>query len=337
MNRSRSRMPPGRNRLVLGLLALSLSLGPTLAATAGGPEIWFNLTNYTQSNGVDGPQGWNRLFVEPDAPWPSFMDHVQVVAATGIAQTPVDVLAKTFAKLKQHHVKFAIESLAQSWVNEPPCGHGVESFYDPPGARKVAEKIKATGGELAYVAMDEPLFYGRYYSGHDACHSSIDNVAERAAAIIREYKKVFPNVVVGDVEPFPAITDQSNWRDEYQRWLQAFNAAMGQPIAFLQVDINWRRPNWQQSLKQTTDFAKAERLRLGIIYNADIGKDAGTSEDWLVSAATNLGKIETQMRIEPDQAVFHSWGRFPQRLITDQSGPGEDYLVKLYLQQHGVR
>jgi hypothetical protein len=140
---------------VLGATALSLVAG---LIPASAQEIWFNMTNYASSNGVDGPQGWNKLFVEPDAPWPGFMDHVQVLAAAGIAQTPDDVLAKTFAKLKPHHIKFAIESLAQSWVGEAPCGHGVESFYDPPSARKIAQRIKAAGGELDCIAMDEPLY-----------------------------------------------------------------------------------------------------------------------------------------------------------------------------------
>jgi hypothetical protein len=87
------------------------------------------------------------------------------------------------------------------------------------------------------VLMDEPLFYGRYHDGHDACHSSIENVAERAAAIIREYQNAVPNVVIGDGEPFPAITDQPDWQAEYKAWMKAFSAATGQNIAFLQVDI----------------------------------------------------------------------------------------------------
>ena len=65
--------------------------------------------------------------------------------------SPDEVLAKMFAKLKEKHIAFAIERLAQSWVHEPECGHGVESYYDPPGARKVAEKIKAGGGQIVIV------------------------------------------------------------------------------------------------------------------------------------------------------------------------------------------
>jgi hypothetical protein len=322
---------------VLWLAVAPARAGAQTRPDASAPQIWFNLTNYTMSNGVDGPQGWNKLFADPGTPWPDFMNHIQVVAAAGIAQVPDDVLAKTFVKLNQHHIPFAIESLAQSWVHEPPCGRGVESFYDPPGARKVAEKIKAAGGELAYVAMDEPLFYGRYYSGHDACHSSIENVAERAAAIIREYQKVFPKLVVADIEPFPAITDQPGWQNEYRQWMQAFNAALGQPIAFLQIDINWGHGNWPASLKNAVDFAHNANLPFGIIYNGNTHRDGGTSQGWLESAVNNFIQIEKQMGVHPDQAIFHSWDKFPIHSITDPSGPGEDYLVKRYLQQHGVK
>lgn len=330
-------------RILLSLFTVALLLFPSgsLLAQSRTPQIWFNLTNYNMPGGVDGPQGWNKLFVDSDAPWPGFMNHVQVVAAAGIMQVPDDVLSKMFTRLREKHIPFAMESLAQSWVHEPECGHGVESYYDPPGARKVAEKIRADGGQIDYIAMDEPLFYGRYYSGHDACHSSIDNVAERAAAIMREYQKLFPNVVIGDIEPFPAITSQPNWQAEYTAWSKAFSAAMGQKLAFLQIDINWRggtgggsRADWQQSLRQTTSFAQSHQLPIGIIYNGNMTPAMSSDKEWLDSAAQNIAQIEGKMGIIPSQAIFHSWDKFPRRSITDETGLGEDYLVKYYLSRH---
>jgi len=329
------------------LITVYLLAMPFLAFAAGpaaAQQIWFNLTNYNMPGGVDGPQGWRKLFGEADAPWPDFMNRVHVVAAAGIMQVPDDVLAKMFVKLKQKHLTFAIESLAQSWVHEPECGHGVESYYDPPGARKVAEKIKAAGGQIDIVAMDEPLYFGRYYSGRDACHSSIENVAERAAAIMREYQQVSPNVVIGDIEPFPAITSQPNWQNEYAAWMQAFSAASGQKLAFLHVDINWRggtggqRPaDWQQSLREITSFAETHRLSIGIIYNANMTPAISSDKAWLDNAAQNIAQVEGKMGIIPAQAVFHSWDKFPRRSITEEAGLGEDYLVKYYLTQHGPR
>lgn len=315
------------------------------AANSSTPEIWFFLRGYAMnpqnSHGVDGQQGWRKLFMEPDAPWPSFMDHVQVVALAGaIAATPDDVYAKTFAKLKEKHIKFAIESLALSWVGfKEPCGKGVESYTDPPGNAQIARRIKAAGGELTYVTMDEPLFNGRYYNGQNACHSTIHNVAERAAAVMREYQKVFPNVVIGDTEPFPALTKQPNWRTEYKQWLDAFNQIYGKPIGFLIIDINWPEDNWQwqQSLRQVVQFARDNHLQIGIIYNAAFPDGAKSDEQWLNRAVENFTQIEGRMGIVPDKALFESWAFFPKRSITDQSGLGEDFLVKQYLKLHEVK
>jgi hypothetical protein len=83
------------------------------------------------------------MFGDAHTPLPDFMEHVDVLAAGGSGPIPEELLANAFVKLEQKQVPFAIESLAQSWVHQPECGHGVESYYDPPGARKVAEKIKS--------------------------------------------------------------------------------------------------------------------------------------------------------------------------------------------------
>lgn len=187
-------------RKLFSLVALSLLLnGSAMAAppSAPTPEIWFFLRPYAEmAHGVDGQQGWQKLFIEPDAPWPPFMDHVRVVALAGNMKTvPDEVLTQAFAKLKQKHIGFAIESLALSWVGipgkKPGCGKGVESFTDPSGNAEIARKIKAAGGELAYVTMDEPLFNSRYYKGSGECNDDIQVAAQRASAIMREYQKVF--------------------------------------------------------------------------------------------------------------------------------------------------
>ena len=318
---------------------------PTHRAESAGattPEVWFFLRGYNVSpQGVDGRQGWQRLFLDSDTPWPQFMDHVQVVAFAGNIKTvPDDVLAKTFTKLKEKHIGFAVESLALSWVGfNEGCGKGVESYTDPPGNAQIARRIKAAGGELAYVTMDGPLSAGHYYNGPNACHDSINKVADRAAAIMREYHKVFPNVMIGDTEPIPSLTKHPHWREDYQEWMQAFQKAFGKPIAFVNFDVNWPEDNqhWQQSLPQATEFARTNHLPFGIIYNTSIPGGAKSDERWLDSAAHNFQKVETDLQIIPDKALFESWAYFPKRSITDANGPGEDYLVKQYLQLHERR
>lgn len=121
--------------------------------------------------------------------------------------------------------------------------------------------------------------------------------------------------------------------------MQAFSKTFGKPIAFLNMDIDWPRDNghWQQSVKEAADFAHANHLALGIVYNTAVPGGARSDEQWLTSAADNFTRIEKDLGIVPDKALFESWTPHPKRSITDASGPGEDDLVKRYLQLHGSK
>jgi hypothetical protein len=59
-----------------------------------------------------------------------------------------------------------------------------------------------------------------------------------------------------------------------------------------------------------------------------------SDQAWLNSAMQNISGIENKIGIVPAQAIFHSWDKFPRRSITDETGLGEDYLVKQYLVRH---
>ena len=194
-------------------------------------EIWFTLTGYdAQARGVDWREGWERLFLTPASPWPEPMNRVDVMVIS--SKVPDEVLIRAIAKLKHKHIALAMEILAQSWVGQPPCGDGVESFTDPPGNAVIARRIKDAGGELTYVAMDEPLYFGHYYAGRNACRSSIDNTAQRAAAIVRVYQREFPQIIIGDTEPFPALAKQPGWQDDYQQWMRHSGTRSVSPSGF---------------------------------------------------------------------------------------------------------
>jgi hypothetical protein len=300
------------------------------------PEIWFFLRGDPgQTRGVDTRQGWMRLS-EPDAPLPKALEHVPVVVIS--PDIPDDILAKTVAVLNRHRIKLAMEVLAQSWVGQPKCGGNVESYTDPPGNTRIAQRIHAAGGTLTYVTMDEPLYFGHYYDGMNACHSSIENVAERAAAIIHEYCAVFPELQVGDTEPVPSLNKQPHWRSDYQQWLKAFRAATGMPIRFLNMDINWPEDSghWDAAVQNLSAFAGQIRLPIGVIYNASIVGGAQSDEQWLDSTVKNLTRVESELKIAPAKVLFESWDAFPRRSFGDESGPGEDYLVLQYLRAHKI-
>lgn len=60
------------------------------------------------------------------------------------------------------------------------CGHGVEG-YGGDGAAKLATRIEQLGGDLAYIAMDEPAFYGHHFFGDNACNTGLADIARDVA------------------------------------------------------------------------------------------------------------------------------------------------------------
>jgi hypothetical protein len=169
------------------------------------------------------------------------------------------------ASLKPEHVALGSEMLAQAFLEDvPTCGQNVEG-YAPRGAHSaIAARVKNAGG----TAMDEPLYFGHSYNGPHACHSTIENISERVATNIREYQKAFPDVVAGDIEPLPGLSDEPTWEVDYSRWIEAFRHAVGRPLAYTQVDVVWNHRGWQQSLQAATALLQRHGIPFDIIYNA---------------------------------------------------------------------
>jgi hypothetical protein len=118
----------------------------------------------------------------------------------------------------------------------------VEGYSDPGSANQTVARLMRAGASVSLIEMDEPLWFGHYYTGKSACRSLIENVAERTAVIVKIYTAAFPNVIVGDGEPFPAVSSQPNWAADYAAWTAAFRKATDMPLAFLNLDFNWGDP-----------------------------------------------------------------------------------------------
>jgi hypothetical protein len=112
---------------------------------------------------------------------------------------PANELRQFYAYLKESHIALAIGIGMLTWSDQ--CGKHVEGYVPPGGSDYVAKRIKSLGGELAYIGIDEAFWFGRYYSGANACHASVDTLAADVAANFKAYQAIFPNVRLGDVEP----------------------------------------------------------------------------------------------------------------------------------------
>ena len=78
-------------------------------------------------------------------------------------------LKTVFSDLNQRHIALAIEMgllSGKDSIGQQVCCVGIEAFAAPDNDKVVANRIQKAGGVLAYVAMDEPLWYAHQVWNH---------------------------------------------------------------------------------------------------------------------------------------------------------------------------
>jgi hypothetical protein len=307
------------------LLVLSCMVTVT---TAQATQIWFGAVNapVVGHNGRPSsrPGDFMELFT-PSAPWSRAAKTVSVLEVSTrffLEGTDGD-LSVMFKDLKRRHIALAI---GLGFLDVPNCGKGVEGFAYPTTAAVVARRVSGLGGELNYLAMDEPLFFGHRYDGPNSCRASIDEIARRVAVHVKEMRQVFPKLQIGDIEPIGSMHPQDTV-DEIMQWTAAYRAAMGEPLAFLHADVQWGRP-WQQELRLLAESLRSAHVNFGVIYDGD-GSDT-TGSEWVRRAENRLIAVEDGLALLPDQAILESWNRQPERNLPETDPGTITYLVNRY-------
>ena len=273
----------------------------------------------------------------PDARWKFAATHTQVfkLYASYLGHAPQEQVNRVIADLARRHIEIALETgvLDVGPANRnPPCGGLgiVEGYGTPAQAARISQILKAAGGTVKYLVMDEPFYFGHYSSRPHTCHSPIRVVLDQMVPTLDRYLQEFPDMVIGEVEPtrFPAY---NNWQEDWQTWTTGFAAAMGRPLAFVQLDIPWSDdrghvPGADRVSKQPGDtlefyqyLVELERRRLvrgiGIIYDGT--PNDATDAAWVQDTKQHEILLEKKYDLRPDQDIFQSWMAHPTRALPE--------------------
>ena len=311
--------------ILASLWTLALLLLPVRAHAA---EIWLSglaPNMYAKKHGGETTDYVN-LF-QPGASWSRAASAVRVFKIYAqFAATASDAeLTTAFADLRRRHIALALEAgLLTAGEN---CGTQVEGYGGPSTAGRFAERIRRAGGEVQYLAMDEPLWFGYQYSGPRACHRPMNEVARDVAANIAAFRRVFPAAQVGDIEPLGRLAP-AGWVDTLMQWARAYREASGEPLAFLDVDVVWAGP-WQDQMPSLATRLHAAGIKFGVIYDGDPDDQTGLA--WTRHAEERFVAVETGLGLMVDQAVLQTWHAQPAHMLPETEPGTMTWLVNRYL------
>jgi uncharacterized protein (TIGR03437 family) len=296
--------------------------------------FWFCPITPATWNNFIGSVDYLDLFA-PGAPWAAASSRIQIFKMfTQMIDPSVPgsfsdaTLQQIFAYLNSHHIALAVEF--GPLTPSAPTGCGMGEGFGGETAIPIATRIQQLGGNLQYLAFDEPFAFGSLFSGPYACHWTPQQVAANALQNVAQIKTVFPNVIVGDIEPVPNVIGSPDWLNQYTAWIDAWRAAAGAPLAFFHFDVNWSI-NWQPTVESMRQALVQRGIPFGIIYN---GWESDLSDAaWIGDSESHYVAWEAQGGAIPDHVIFESWYPYPQHVLPETDPTTFTYLIDSYFRQ----
>ena len=319
------------NSKILILTILGLVLGGMPAAA--GPQaatIWFAPRNQPP---IPAPDFMN-LF-QPSAPWPRAESHVKIFKLfPQFVNTASDAdLRSVIVGLRQLNIALALE---YGLLNRndpilcggqgPQCGE-IEGFDGDILGTALAH-LQSLGANVQYIAMDEPLWHGTIAAAPNGPQASISAIAQDIAVQVATVHSYFPNARVGDIEPIPGDGSPPNYIQQIMEFASAYQAAVGQPLAFFHSDVAWQGTGWSSQINELPALLHAVSIPFGIIYDGDYSDGAVA---WTTDAEKSFAGIETNSHTVPDHAILQSWDPQPLYALPETQPGTMTYLVDRYV------
>jgi hypothetical protein len=295
-------------RLGLTVVSTAVLLGPAEAAKPLDPaRVWF----------APGPGTLDmlRLFEAPDE-WRQtrrIVDVFKFYHQHAIRNAPPDVravvgpnryealaAAGAFGKVVKWGMRIALEA------------GSVKEFYCTPDDSGMRESIaltldslaaiRAAGGEVTYLTMDEPFLAGQ----SPRCGGpAFEPTADRVRTYITAMRGAFPGLRIGLIEVYP------HFRPVAFRSMLRLMRERGTPAAFLHVDAFLPAVEPKEAfgvdMIALADLAAEYRIPFGIIIWGDNGNSDALYAADALKLAEAVGRTFRSWEFMPDHIIFQSW------------------------------
>ncbi|MFK7917005.1 MAG: hypothetical protein AB8G14_02915 [Ilumatobacter sp.] len=274
----------------------------------------------------DGSADYWDLFVD-DAPWQSALEHVDAVKIHSWqvrhffgTQQVIDLV--DFLAAQELPLIVEMEPLKRKGIEG--CDHG-ESFEGPLEIF-TARTIKRQGGTIAAIAIEQPYSFAHKLQPEGECRYSVEEITDELITWVGEIREIFPDVKIGSIEAIwssPATTPE-----DMAIWMDAYEAALGEPLAFLNMDVNWDRRDWAEVAAGVEAEADARGVPFGLLYNGGLEQ---TNDGWLQATAERVAAYEAAAGGTPTHVTFQSWMDQPDRVLPENDPGAFTHLINRYV------
>jgi hypothetical protein len=293
------------------------------------PLYWFAPLP-PQIGAYDGSDDYLDLF-NPDASWGTAARSLQVFKLYGgwaARDSSMAQLKHAVQGIRARGLALAVE-LGPLNPGDDECGLFIEGFAGEEGIQTL-QRIKVAGGKRDLIAFDEPYFYGHFYDGEKACRWSAEKIAGDVDRFIRRARAIFPDLVIGDIEPVTGPADAAAYND----WIDTFRRVNGYDLAFLHLDIDWSDTTWPEKVKAIAAHGRQAGVPIGLIYNGN-AQDR-TDEAWLSIAGERVKRFEIDSGGQVDQVIFQSWNDKPDRALPDNDPHTFTGFIRAYFEDRSA-
>ncbi|MDP4216502.1 MAG: hypothetical protein Q8927_09890 [Bacteroidota bacterium] len=323
-------MKQGLLFLILDCFLIISASGQRPVQTGSPRQIWLGgVDPVAQSDRhTSNPADYMDLF-KPDAAWSTGAAATNVfkVGTAFILRGTDDQVRTVLEGLKSRHIALAVEFGVLT--GSDTCGKGIEGFGSPAAAEVLCKKIKRLGGQLDYIAMDEPVIWGHEKQGTNAkglgrcCQYPIPELAARASVKIATLQRYFPDVKIGLID---AVSGRyPHLGADIVTFIDLLQKTTGLKLAFMHMDVAWDS-DWQPQMELLVKRLRDRHIRVGVVFDGN--EQSSSDRQWIEQALGHYKDITGNPATAVDDLVFQTWSPRPAKMLPETDPGAWTYVLK---------